>query len=71
MTEMRKYWRALKRHPGVPIATASMAMGFVAGASKVASKGGDWIVAGLIGAAFMSVFWLIVLLTAWDMRNDE
>jgi uncharacterized membrane protein len=65
MTEMQKYRKSLERHPGVPIAAAFTALGFAAGASK----GGDWIVGGVIGAAVMSVFWLPVLWTAWDMRN--
>jgi uncharacterized membrane protein len=65
MAEIRKYWKSLERHPGVPIAAACTALGFVAGASK----GGDWFVGGMIGAAIMSVFWLPVLWTAWDMRN--
>ena len=65
MSEMAKYRRSLKQHPGVPIATALVFLGFVAGA-----KGDDWALRGLIGAAIMCVFWVPVLWTAWDMRND-
>jgi hypothetical protein len=56
---MAKYLKALRRHPGVPIASALTALGFVAGAS-----GERWLLSGALGAAVMSVFWLPVLLTA-------
>lgn len=65
MSEIQKYWRSLKRHPGVPIATALMVLGFFAGA-----KGDEWALRGLIGAAVMCVFWVPVLLTAWYTRHD-
>lgn len=65
MTEIQKYAKSLSRHPGVPIAAACTLMGFIAGASKA----GDWVIGGLIGAAIMSVFWVPVLWAARDMRN--
>ena len=58
-TELRAYLDRLKRHPGVPIATACSALGFVAGAHGI-----HWLRLGLIGAAIMSVFWIPVLITA-------
>ena len=66
MEELAKYWRSLKRHPGVPIATALMFLGFVAGA-----RGEHWYIGGAIGAAVMCVFWVPVLGTAWSMRHDD
>ena len=63
---MKKYINSLKQHPGVPIAAALSVMGFIAGATR----GGDWIMGGIGGAAIMSVFWIPVLWTAWEMRNN-
>lgn len=66
MDELQKYWRSLKRHPGVPIATMLTLAGFAAGAER----GGEWLLHGLIGATVMCVFWIPVLWTAWEMRHD-
>lgn len=49
---MKKFTKRLKGHPGVPIAAALTLLGFVAG--------------GVFGAAVLSVFWVLVLWTAWD-----
>jgi hypothetical protein len=66
MTELQKYLKTLRSHPGVPIATACMFLGFVAGA-----RGEHWFRGGLVGAAIMCVFWIPVLLTAWSNRNGS
>lgn len=65
MIELQKYARALRAHPGVPIAAVLTALGFVSGA-----MGEHWIFGGMRGAAIMSVFWIPVLVTAWGMRNS-
>ena len=65
MNEIAKCLRRLKRHPGVPIATAMMFLGFFAGA-----EGNEWALGGMIGAAVMCIFWVPVLWTAWEMRHD-
>lgn len=53
---LRKFWRSLKRHPGVYPATAITFLGIVSG--------------GWVGAAIMGVYWVPVFLTAWEMRHD-
>lgn len=53
---MNDYWKRLKNHPGVPMASALSIAGIVAAA---ASEHGDWRVGLLV-----SVFWIPVLLTA-------
>lgn len=55
--------RRLSNHPGVPVAFLFSVMGFVAGFQR-----GGFVV-GLIGAAGTSVFWIIVLWTAWVDRD--
>lgn len=68
MHEWQKFTRKLKQHPGVPIATALMFLGFVAGAKGEQSE--HWYIGGAIGVAVMCLFWIPVLLTAWSMRNE-
>ena len=65
MSNWQKFTKKLKCHPGVPVATALMFMGFVAGAN-----GERWYIKGAIGAAIMCVFWIPVIATAWQRRND-
>lgn len=67
MNEMQKYWGSIKRHPGVPIATLCMALGFIAGVKRGDT---DFIFSGFVGTAVMCIFWIPVLITAWQMRND-
>ena len=59
--QLMHYWNNLRRHPGVPVATALTIMGFVAGIDHLAAS----IYGGLIGAAVMGlIYWPIVLWTA-------
>ena len=52
----------LKDHPGVPVASALMVLGFLAGIEH-------GIYRAFGGAAVMAVFWIPVLLTARE--NDD
>lgn len=52
----------LKNHPGVPVASALMVLGFLAGIEH-------GIYRAFGGAAIMAVFWIPVLLTARE--NDD
>lgn len=54
-SEMRKFWRSLKRHPGVLSAAAMTLFGFAVG--------------GWGGAVIAGLYWVPVLLTAWEMRD--
>ena len=53
---MHDYIRALKTHPGLPIAAALPVMGFVAGLQVSIER-------GMFGAVLMLVFWIPVLVT--------
>jgi hypothetical protein len=55
----------LSKHPGVPVAAACSGFGFIAG-----------LMHGSLGRAFaglaiMSVFWIPVLITAWNGRKKD
>ena len=65
MVELHKFMASLKRHPGVPVVTVLMVLGFIAGA-----KGEHWYIGGMVGVSIMCVFWVPVLWTAWGMRNS-
>lgn len=53
----------LRNHPGVPIASALMVLGFLVGIEH-------GIYRAFGGAALMGLFWIPVLLTARE-RNDD
>ena len=66
--EIKRFWRSLRGHPGVPIVLALMPMGFIAGASNPHN---GVLAGGLFGAAVMSLFWIPVLITAWSGANNR
>ncbi len=67
MITIRNYWNALQKHPGVPIAGVYTILGFVAGMDRPGAP----IQGALIGAAIMSVYWLVVLWTAVDSAREQ
>lgn len=52
---MRTYLRALYHHPGTPVAFVLTFIGAVT--------------VGYVGAAIMSVFWVPVLIDAWEYKD--
>ena len=60
---MRRYFRNLAHHPGVPVAAMLTVAGFIAG---MAREGCDnLLLCGLFGAVVMGVFvWLPVLISS-------
>jgi hypothetical protein len=62
----RTYWQRVKEHPGVGIASAMTAFGFIAGIQHGSVK------RALVGAAVMAVFcWGCVLITARSQPHDR
>lgn len=59
---MSAYWKRLKRHPGVPIASFFSVTGAIPGL-----RSGSWQHVA-VGVAIMSVFWIPVLITARASR---
>lgn len=68
MTEFAKFRRSLASHPGLTYATMMMIAGAAAGLNNPHSAGHE-IKAMCIGAAAMGLFWIPVLVTAWQMRE--
>lgn len=58
---MSKYFNNLLNEPGFPIASFLTFIGFLSGAN-----GEYWFEHGLLGALIMSIFWIPVLLSAYD-----
>ena len=56
---MKKLLAELKVHPGTPIAASLTVLGAIAGSDRGPN---GW----LIGVAFMSIFWIPVIYTAWE-----
>ncbi len=67
---MKTYWKRLKNHPGVPVATAMSVMFPLAGLGNE----NDWRVGVIAGAVAALAVWAIVLWTARTQplpREDE
>lgn len=58
---MNRYFSNLLNEPGFPIASFLTFIGFLSGAT-----GDYWLEHGLIGALMMSIFWIPVLLSAYN-----
>lgn len=68
MTEFAKFRRSLAVHPGVPVVSILTVFGAISGLNNHNNAGHEWQYMAF-GALAMSLFWIPVLVTAWQMRE--
>lgn len=68
MSEWKKFCRSLSAHPGKPIALILTCLGALAGLGNKHSVGHE-LAYMAFGACVMSLYWVPVLITAWQVRH--
>ena len=61
---MKEYFKRLKDHPGLGVATMVTILGFLAGSTNKSLPPDKWYIGGLFGMLFIAIpAWLMVLIS--------